>query len=102
VRCGTDPGQFDNAQPLERTAQEFVQWAGRFSANARAPSFASLEAKTGPMMSDCRLQTSSARQYRDSTSTRLVAAMARGPLAVISSASVRSRLLAPRQFRSAH
>ena len=51
---------------------------GRFSAKASAPSIASAEPKTGPMISPCRANASALSQSADSTMTRLLAASASG------------------------
>src|SRR5689334_1470290 len=74
------------AQP-KPSGQVPVHLGGRFSANAIAPSLASLDMKTGARILVCSRHISSGDQPRDSTMIFLVAATARGPLAVIFSAS---------------
>ena len=64
-----------------------VQFGGRFSAKAIAPSLASLDPNTGMMIFICSRHWSSGVHPRDSTMIRLVAATASGPLAVIRSAN---------------
>src|SRR4029077_336275 len=63
-----------------------VQRGGRFSANAIAPSLASLDENTGIRSLFCSANLVSGLQPRDSTMICLVAATASGPLAVIFSA----------------
>src|SRR5260370_5324798 len=59
---------------------------GRFSANAAAPSIASLEPKTRAAISACLAHAWAAGQSADSTMMRLVAASAIGALAAIAAA----------------
>ena len=73
--------------PSPRPFYSPVQSGGRFSAKAAAPSIASLEVNTGPMISPCRANASSLGQSADSTMTRLVAASASGAFAATLAAS---------------
>ena len=64
-----------------------VQLGARFSANAIAPSLASFDVKIGMMCSSCFFHISSSVQPADFVMTSLVVATAKGPLAVMRSAS---------------
>ena len=72
---------------MARGSQVPVQLGARFSANAIAPSLASLEVKIGMMCSSCFFHISSSVQSADLTMISLVVATASGPLAVMRSAS---------------
>src|SRR4051794_1345520 len=79
-----EPGDMAVEDPATQVP---VHFGARFSANAIAPSFASLLLNTGIRIFTCSANIVSGLQPRDSVMIRLVAATASGPLAVIRSAS---------------